>query len=87
MIFFDNYLKANGALAITAIIIFSLIIIGIIPGEFRSLGWSLIAIQATVLTVQIASGTMKRDLPSEFWSWLKEGLKKRPIFTGEIPSG
>lgn len=87
MIFFDKYLTINLSLAIPAIIIFSLVIIGIISGEFRYVGWSLIGIQAIVLVVQITSGTMERDLPSEFWTWFKKGLKKRPIFTGEIPDG
>lgn len=84
---FDKYLKANIALGIPALIIFSLIITDIIPGEFRYVGWIFIGLQFTGLVVQVTSGTMKRDLPTEFWIWLKEGLKKRPIFTGEIPDG
>ncbi len=91
---FDKYCKANLAMMIPAVVIFSLIILEIIPGEFRYVGWTFVALQLIVFIVQVTSGTMKRDLPTEFWIWFKEGLiwfkeglKKRPIFTGDIPDG
>ena len=84
---FDKYLNANLVVGLAAIIIFSSVIGGVLPGEFRWVGWGLISIQLLVLIVQITNGTMKRDLPSEFWTWFRKGLKKRPIFTGDIPDG
>jgi len=85
---FDKYIKTNLVLMTIAICFFTPVIFG--WGEYPKhiliySGWFVILLQFVVLIIQNRGYKMKRDLPAEFWSWFKEGLKKRPIFTGEIP--